>query len=393
MLARGPGGLAAAGQPDALAREVRVDLLAGAEDVAPGALLVGLAGPRLVAEALDRHLELEARRGLARGAAHGGGELWARGVGERDVPLAAEEAAGAVEADPAGAGQVDLGPGVQVDDVHGDALGDVRDVALVRELDEVAADEAGGEAAGAEHGDEELGAVAAAPAALLERLLGREDAGLVADDVGDLARDGLVEADEVVDGEALEGDARDEVLQARGGVEVGAAEEGRELAGEGRVVGEGELAGVVVDEEVEGVHRADVEGRVHEEGELLDGALGREADARLAAAPGVLLPADGGVVGGDVQRVGEERRARVRRRAEAHDVRAEEGRRVVAVGGAVLDADLHGELSRRGEAGRVNRERGPGSIAEGGARGRSRRRARGLGAAACPACVEAISAR
>ena len=37
--------------------------------------------------------------------------------GERDVALAGEQAGGRVEADPAGAGKVDLGPGMQVGEV------------------------------------------------------------------------------------------------------------------------------------------------------------------------------------------------------------------------------------------------------------------------------------
>ena len=39
------------------------------------------------------------------------------GAGERDVPFAGEQPGGRVEADPAGAGQIDLGPGVQVGEV------------------------------------------------------------------------------------------------------------------------------------------------------------------------------------------------------------------------------------------------------------------------------------
>jgi len=39
------------------------------------------------------------------------------------VALAAQQAAGGVEADPAGARHVDLGPRVQIDDVVRDALG------------------------------------------------------------------------------------------------------------------------------------------------------------------------------------------------------------------------------------------------------------------------------
>jgi hypothetical protein len=51
----------------------------------------------------------------AAGDRRGGGRLGR--AGQRNVALAGEQAGGRIEADPAGAGQVDFGPGVQVGEV------------------------------------------------------------------------------------------------------------------------------------------------------------------------------------------------------------------------------------------------------------------------------------
>ena len=53
----------------------------------------------------------------------GGRLLGLRGADQRDVALAGEQAGGRVQPDPAGPGHVDLGPGVQVGEVLGQAAG------------------------------------------------------------------------------------------------------------------------------------------------------------------------------------------------------------------------------------------------------------------------------
>ena len=78
---------------------------------------VGLGHPRRLDGASDPHLEAEL--GLRRSDQardRGGGTRLGRG-GERDVALPRQQAAGCVQPDPAGAGQVDLGPGMQVGEV------------------------------------------------------------------------------------------------------------------------------------------------------------------------------------------------------------------------------------------------------------------------------------
>ena len=84
--------------------------------------------------------------------------------GERDVALAAEQAGGGVEPDPAGAGQIDLGPGVQVGEVGGRARRAFQRLHVGRQLDQVAGDEARGEAEVAQHLHQQPGRIAAGAA-------------------------------------------------------------------------------------------------------------------------------------------------------------------------------------------------------------------------------------
>jgi hypothetical protein len=77
------------------------------------------------------------------------------------MALAAEQARGGVEADPAGAGHVDLGPGVQVGEVVFWVPAARRRVDVGLELDQVAGDEPRREAQPAQHLDQQPGAVAA----------------------------------------------------------------------------------------------------------------------------------------------------------------------------------------------------------------------------------------
>ena len=80
------------------------------------------------------------------------------------MAFAGEQAGGGVEADPAGAGQVDFGPGVQIGEVGGGAGGAVERLHVGRELDQVAGDEARGEAEMAQDLDQQPGRIAAGAA-------------------------------------------------------------------------------------------------------------------------------------------------------------------------------------------------------------------------------------
>ena len=77
------------------------------------------------------------------------------------MAFAGEQAGGRVEADPAGAGKIDLAPGVKVGEVVVGAGRTVEGDDIGLELDQVAGDEAGGEAEMAEHLDKQPAGVAA----------------------------------------------------------------------------------------------------------------------------------------------------------------------------------------------------------------------------------------
>ena len=116
-----------------------------------------------------------------------------RRAGERDVALAGEQTRRRVEADPAGAGDVHLGPGVQVGEVGRGPVGAVNDGWSDVELHEVARHEPRRETEVAQDLDEQPAGVAARAEPRVERLLGRLHAGLHADRVLDVAVEPPVE--------------------------------------------------------------------------------------------------------------------------------------------------------------------------------------------------------
>ena len=193
---RHEGRLAAHREAHVARREVRVDLVAQPLDRLPLLLGVGLRDARVLVDPLHRHVVGElglagvvvARLGvLGPGVRPGdrrGGERVGR-AGQRDVALAGEQPRGRVEADPAGAGEVDLGPGVQVGEVVLRARRAVERGDVGLELDQVARDEPGRQAELPEELDQQPGRVAARAAAQRQRLLARLDARLQADQVAD----------------------------------------------------------------------------------------------------------------------------------------------------------------------------------------------------------------
>ena len=64
--------------------------------------------------------------------------------GNRQMPLAAEHSRGRVHPDPAGAGQINLGPGVQIGKILVRAFRPVHRLDVGAQLDEIARDEARG---------------------------------------------------------------------------------------------------------------------------------------------------------------------------------------------------------------------------------------------------------
>jgi hypothetical protein len=355
VLARVEGRLAADGEAHAVALEALIDRVAAAAHRLPH--LVGVGGGRagFVAEAADDHRERHVVGATVGGAFERRRERWDRGAAERDVALAGEQARGRVEPDPAGAGQVDLAPCVQIDDVAGDALGLVGQHAFVGELHEVARDEARREPALAQEGGQEHGRVAARGLALGEALFGGVDAGLLADDVAHRARDRGVELAGQRHGRARAGQGGRERGEARVAMErrVVEVEKRRELVLERRRVLERDLLGELLEEEVERVHRAHVDRQLDQDVERARRLVGDEVHLGDVVAVRVLLPAQGRRRL-DQEAVGLDARLRVRRRSEPQRVRSEVGGARVAVAAAVLDQKPHSPNLRRIDVGVIS---------------------------------------
>ena len=97
----------------------RVDLVAQRVEALPAFVGEGLGDPRMLGDPRHLHVEGEVDVGEARKARDRRGVAVVRRRGERDVALAGQEARGRVEPDPAGAGQIDLAPGVEVGEIDG----------------------------------------------------------------------------------------------------------------------------------------------------------------------------------------------------------------------------------------------------------------------------------
>lgn len=160
-----------------------------AELVDGGPLLVGVGfgDAGVFVDAADLHdvFEFDFAGANEAGDGGGGGGLWSGGEG--DVAFAGEEAGGGVETDPACTGEIDFRPGVEVGEVGFRAGGAVERLFVGLELDEVARDEAGGEAEASQDLDQEPGAVTAGAAVEGEGFFGSLNTGFHADGVAEEA--------------------------------------------------------------------------------------------------------------------------------------------------------------------------------------------------------------
>ena len=121
-----------------------------------------------------------------------------RRAGERDVSFAGQQPGSGIEANPAGAGEIDLGPCVQIGKVGGGAGGAFERLHVGGELNQVAGDETGRQSQVAQDLHQQPGRVAAGTGAQGERLLAALHPVLQADDVADVALHPLIEADQKI---------------------------------------------------------------------------------------------------------------------------------------------------------------------------------------------------
>ena len=256
-----------------------------------------------------------------------------------NVAFAGHQAGGGVQADPAGAGQVHLAPGVQVGEVDFGAAGAVQGLHVGLELNQVARHEARGQAAVAQQLHQQPARVAAGTAGQLQGFFGRLHAGLHADQVLDVLAEHVVQLDQ---------ENHRAPLGAVDLVQVGLDQRrhglGRQVGGQLffqlGVVGERKLFGVGLQEEVKRVVHGHFEHRVDRDLEFAD--LFREHQAGLVVGERILLPVDEMASRLDLERVRDDLGAAVRRRAQPDDLRTQVDQAVVFVVGDVAQGGVNG---------------------------------------------------
>ena len=140
---RHEGRLAAHGQTHVVRHQVDVDFLA--ERIERGPRLFGerSSHARLFGNPLDAHIVRERDLTWFNKTADRGSRAKVRRRGDREVALPAQKSGRRVEPDPARAGQVDLGPSMQVAEVELSTGGAFERFYVRPELDEIAGHEAG----------------------------------------------------------------------------------------------------------------------------------------------------------------------------------------------------------------------------------------------------------
>jgi hypothetical protein len=337
---RDKGGFAAHGQAHVLGREVAFDAAAQGLDAGPLLVGIGQRDARRFEHPGDAHFMLELGLAGVGGAGHRRGVAGVGGAGQGDMPFAGEQARSRVQADPAGARQVDLAPGVQVGEVGFRAGRTVQRFDVGLELDQVAGDKARGHAEVAQHLHQQPGGVAARAAGVDQGLLRGLHSGLHADQVAHVVLHALDQGHQEVDGRHRFARHRVEVLlEQRRGREL--EQVGRQFVLQRFIVLEGDFLGIGLEKEVERVDHRHLGDQVDLDFQFL--GLFREHQARQVVALRILLPVDEMVGRGDRQRIGEDGGARMRRRAQAHDLRADADQAVIAVVGDVAQGNVDGQ--------------------------------------------------
>ena len=141
IVARNEGRLATNRQPHVTVRKVAVDLFTKRVEGAPCRVRERVGHARRFRNARDARVEREGDlRRLDRAADGGGGAKMRRG-GERQMTFGAEETRSRIEADPAGAGHIDLGPSMQICEVLCRARRALERWCVWPQLDEIAGHE------------------------------------------------------------------------------------------------------------------------------------------------------------------------------------------------------------------------------------------------------------
>ena len=196
---RHKGRFAAHRQTHVAGGQMLVDQTPDRQNRRPLLVRVGLGHARVFVNALDRHRMDECRLALLDAA---GDRSRAARIGrtrQRNVAFAGQQPRRGIETDPAGTGQVHLGPGVQIREIRRGAGRTVQRLDVGHQLHQIARDEARGQTQMTKHLDQQPARIAARARTSLERLFARLHARLQADQVADQHVQLLIQADQEID--------------------------------------------------------------------------------------------------------------------------------------------------------------------------------------------------
>ena len=315
---RHKGGFAAHGQAHVAGIQRLVHLLAQGHYCLPLVVGVGLGHARGFQEAGHRHVVAELDLALVNAAFNRRGARGLGRAGQWNMAFAGQQARGSVQPDPAGTGQVDLAPGVQVGKVHLGAAGAVQRLDIGRELDQVARDKARRQTAVAQQLHHQPGRVAAGARAQSQGFFRRLHTGLHADQIADVLVHHLVHRHQKVDAAAL---AQVDACQA--GLEQVARrlsrQVGRQLLRQQGLVLKRVVVGAGLQKEIKRV----VDRHLHHQSDRhleLGGRFG-EHQPRLVVGKRVLLPIDEVAGRLDLERIRDDFAAAMWRRAQPNHLR------------------------------------------------------------------------
>ena len=194
--------LATHGQPHVIRRKIGVDFFTERIERLPSFVGEWCRHTRLLGEPLDAHIIGERNLGGLDQAADRRRRAVVRRRRQRNVAFAAQQSRRGIEPDPAGAGQIHFGPGMQVGEIDLGAGGSVERFYVRPQLNEITGHEARRQSDVPQELHQQPRRVAARPGAGFQRFFRRLHARLHADDVADHVRQPLIELDEKVDGVA-----------------------------------------------------------------------------------------------------------------------------------------------------------------------------------------------
>ena len=310
-----------------------VDPVSDFTQAVPLVLGVGLGDARIFMDARDTHLMEKLHLTFTDETRNGSGGLRLGRCSQWYVSFTCEQARGRIKANPAGSGQVDFSPRVEVCEVVVRTWRTIKRFHVGLELNQVTGHEAGSETEPAQSLDQKPPGVAARAARKFQCFLRSLYSRLHPDHVADFALQTLVEIDEEVGEPDLSPVDRGQKVFKTGSCRQRLQKKSQVFLFQSLVL-ERILFRVRLEEKIERVDDRHVDSEADLEREM-PGLFGKN-ETRQEIAVRILLPVDEMILRFYTQRIAGHRRAAVRRGPQTHGLRGKGDHAIVVVDGLVM---------------------------------------------------------